>query len=310
MRSEQLYDPPPNTGHESFLDRLALKQIDRDIFTGWCHAGGPLRAFGGQVAAQALIAAGSTIEQQDRSVHSLHAYFLRPGRTTDHIVYLVDRPRDGRSFTTRRVKAVQYGETIFTMSVSFVATLQGPSHQARRNPSGGSQAEWMATIPDPDSLPDVVLPHADDHSKATAAALIKESFPEHRLLDFRMVSDETAQQVSLGRFDRMAWMRTREELPHDYLINVCALTYLSDLTLVGTVTKHHGGRAASSHLELASLDHAMWFHQRFQADQWLLFATDSPCSGAGHGLARGEVFTRDGVLVASAVQEILLRVPH
>lgn len=118
--------PPPDLG---FVERLTLKRIDQDIFTGWCHAGSPLRAFGGQVAAQALVAAGTTVEQPGRTVHSLHAYFLRAGSTTDHIVYMVDRLRDGRSFSTRRVRAVQYGKTIFAMSASYKQDLQGPAHQ-------------------------------------------------------------------------------------------------------------------------------------------------------------------------------------
>ena len=280
---------PPYDG-EQFTDRLRLERVDRDIFTGWCHAGAPLRAFGGQVAAQALVAAGSTIDEPGRHVHSLHGYFLRPGRTTDAIVYLVDRLRDGRSFTTRRVRAVQYGEVIFAMSASFAVDEPGVEHQAT-----------MPDLPGPEKYQPVQTPHA-----AADPELGAEGFPYHQLLDVRLVDDATAARLSGDRAHRMAWLRTHRPLPDDALTHVCTLTYFSDLTLAGTTLVPHPG-TDDDDLDIASIDHAMWFHSPFRADEWLLFATDSPVARGGHGLARGEFFTRDGVLVASAVQEVLLR---
>ena len=282
--------PTPPGDASSFTDRLALERIDRDIFTGWCHAGAPLRAFGGQVAAQALVAAGTTVDAEARYVHSLHGYFLRPGRTTDPIAYLVDRLRDGRSFTTRRVRAVQYGETIFAMSASFAVDEPGPEHQMA-----------MPDVPDPESLPHTVAPHVPDGSDPRP-----DGFPERPLLDVRLVEPADAVSARDGRPGRLAWFRTHHPMPPDELTQVCALTYFSDLTLAGTTLVPHPDLGDDS-LEIASIDHAMWFHDRFRADEWVLFAQDTPVARAGHGLARGEFFRRDGVLVASAVQEVLLR---
>ena len=273
-----------------FTDRLSLERIDRDIFTGWCHAGAPLRAFGGQVAAQALVAAGTTVEEPGRRVHSLHAYFLRPGRTTDPIVYLVDRLRDGRSFTTRRVRAVQYGETIFAMSASFAVDEPGVEHQ-----------RTMPAVPGPEDLAPVVLPPGTDDRGHD------EGFPEHQLLDLRLVPDDDVRRALGDRAHQVAWMRTREALPQDELTQVCTLTYFSDLTLAGTTLVPHPGAETDPGLDMASIDHAMWFHSGFRADEWILFVTDTPVARGGHGLARGEFYRRDGVLVASAVQEALLR---
>jgi acyl-CoA thioesterase-2 len=280
----------PPDAPTGFTDRLALERIDRDIFTGWCHAGAPLRAFGGQVAAQALVAAGTTVESQGRHLHSLHGYFLRPGRTTDPIVYLVDRLRDGRSFTTRRVRAVQYGETIFAMSASFAVDEPGPEHQLA-----------MPDVPAPEDLPPVVTPNGADRPD-----LLADGFPDRQLLDVRLVDPADAALARGGRPGQLAWFRTHHRLPDDELTQVCALTYFSDLTLAGTTLVPHPEQD-DDELDMASIDHAMWFHDRFRADEWVLFAQDTPVARGGHGLARGEFFRRDGVLVASAVQEVLLR---
>lgn len=203
MTVTDLGDTPP--ADSGFVERLTLHRIDRDIFMGWCHAGSPLRAFGGQVAAQALVAAGSTVEQPGRVVHSLHAYFLRAGSTTDHIIYMVDRPRDGRSFSTRRVRAVQYGKTIFTMSASYADPQRGPSHTVPALPD----PHWMATVPDPDSLDRL------DILKTLRDAGVPEEngLPEHGYVDIRFVDSTVVEGVSAGRFDRMAWVRTADPLP-------------------------------------------------------------------------------------------------
>lgn len=312
MLIEPYDDQPPPGDSSDFLARLRLKQVDRDVFTGWCHAGSPLRAFGGQVAAQALVAAGATVEDAQRRVHSLHAYFLRAGKTTAHIVYMVDRPRDGRSFTTRRVRAIQFGETIFTMSVSFATNQSGPAHQRAGNHEG--QPTWWAALPKPtELLPEDVYDHislaADTVEEDRARALAKAGFPQYQLLDLRVIAPALAVQLSNGVFDRMVWVQANQPLSDEQLPHVCAMTYFSDLTLVGTALGHHGGRRASEELQIASIDHAMWYHNPFRADDWMLLATDSPVSGFGRGFARGQFYRSDGVLAASVAQEVLLRDP-
>ena len=275
---------------DDFVKRLTLDQVDRDIFTGRCHAGAPQRAFGGQVAAQALVAASNTVEDSGRVVHSLHGYFLRPGRTEDQIVYLVDRPRDGRSFSTRRVTAVQYGETIFTMSASFAVHDKGPEHQFQ-----------MPDAPDPDTLESYPLTLDEGHTMHDADA------PERRLLDMRFVEMDSSVPPVYGRPQRMTWLRARHTLPDDQRVQVCALTYFSDMTLVGTALAPSGGRIPNADLMIASIDHAMWFHAPFRADEWLLFVQSTPVATGGHGLASGVFFSQDGRLVASAAQEVLMR---
>lgn len=302
-------DGPPQPGDGDFTARLRLKQIDRDIFSGWCHSGSPMRAFGGQVAAQALVAAGATVEDEDREVHSLHAYFLRPGRTTDHIVYAVDRLRDGRSFNTRRVRAIQYGETIFALSASFALPQQGPAHQRNgRNPA------WWQRLPQPDSLPparvfDHITLTAETSPDELSEVLTDHGYPTRQRFDMRVIDPADAHELSGGRFDRMVWVRSSQPLPNEHMLNVCVLTYFSDLNMAGTVMGAHGGRLGTKGLDIASLDHAMWFHNRFRADDWMLFATDTPASGHGRGLARGEFYRRDGELAASTAQEVLIREP-
>lgn len=296
MTVYDLHDaPPPDVG---FVERLTLRRIDNDIFLGWCHAGSPLRAFGGQVAAQALVAAGTTVEQPGRQVHSLHAYFLRGGSTEDHIVYMVDRLRDGRSFSTRRVRAVQYGKTIFAMSASFVDDMAGPEHSP--------DTAWIGLVPPPDEVPKLDLAEHLGRS----GSLHDNGYPQREFIDIRFLDHAWAHEFSHGRFDRMAWVRADEALPDPSLYHVCALTYFSDLSMVGTVLGHHGGSAVHDEWELASIDHAMWFHNDFRADEWLLFATRSPIAGGGHGFATGQFFSAQGALVASAAQEVLMREPR
>ena len=307
---ETFEDHPPSSDSDDFMGRLRLQQVDRDVFTGWCHAGSPLRAFGGQVAAQALVAAGATVEDEAREVHSLHAYFLRPGRTTDHIVYMVDRPRDGRTFSTRRVRAIQYGETIFALSASFAGPQGGPRHQRR-----GVPPLWWSEVPAPDDLPpervfDHIRMPTDAESEPRREVLQRAGYPTHQLFDLRVIPPPDALALSRGGFDRMVWVRSMQDLSGGQLPNVCALTYFSDLNMVGTVLGQHGGRSSAGAYEVASLDHAMWFHNAFRSDDWMLFATDSPASGGGRGYARGEFYRTDGVLAASTAQEVLVREPR
>ncbi len=281
---------------QHFVDRIALQQIDRDIFTGWCHSGAPLRAYGGQIAAQSLMAAGRTVEEESRHVHSLHGYFLRPGGTKDSITYLVDRPRDGRSFSTRFVRAVQQGETIFMMTASFATAEDGPSHQFD-----------MPDATRPTSLDDVFVDLASSSDGLPDADL---DHPDANVIGLRIVEPDRPIELSDGRFERIAWVRIREDLPDDWLTQACALTYLSDLTMVSTALGPHQGNHDPDDLMLASVDHAMWFHSDTRADRWMLFAQDTPVARGGHGLARGLFYDPEGLLVASVVQESLMRTRH
>jgi len=276
---------------EHFLDRLELTAIDRDIFTGVCHSGAPLRAYGGQIAAQALMAAGRTVEEHDRRVHSLHGYFLRPGRTKDTITYLVDRPRDGGSFSTRIVRAVQHGETIFMMTTSFSVVDPGPDHQFQ-----------MPDVAPPDQAREVDLAARAVPAGHKAAEF---DFPDMALIQMRTLAPDGPLTLQDGRYERMAWVRVTERLPDDPLIQACALTYLSDLSMVTTATSPH--RDMRDSLQVASIDHAMWFHAPIDTNSWLLFDQDTPAASGGHGLARGLFYDENGVLVASVVQEGLMR---
>ncbi|MFF0387455.1 acyl-CoA thioesterase [Kitasatospora sp. NPDC004615] len=280
----------------SFVDLLGIEELDENLFRGHCHAGAPLRAFGGQVAAQALTAAGRTVEAA-RRVHSLHGYFLRPGDPRRPIVYQVDRARDGNSYATRRVTAVQRGEAIFTMSASF-----------KRPESSGDRQRTMPPVPGPEELPDPYP--AWQHN---APEEYERSAIFHALQMRFVPADAPGLPPELpGVPQQFVWLRTASRLPaDDPLLQVCALTYLSDLTLASTTAlhlqPHPVHRVTESRVALASLDHAMWFHRPFRADEWLLFAQRSPSAADGRGLAMGEFYDRDGALVASAVQETLLR---
>ncbi len=277
---------------DRFIDRLTLEPIDRDIFTGRCHSGAPLRAYGGQIAAQALMAAGMTVEDAARHVHSLHGYFLRPGHTKDTITYLVDRPRDGGSFSTRIVRAVQHGETIFMMTASFSVIDPGPEHQFGR-PSAGEPEDAL---------------HIDLEARwnLEGHTRVEMDYPLEDLIDLRIVGDPTRPLTAIeGRYERQVWVRITEPLPDDPLIQACALTYLSDLTMVQTAISPHLDVRAS--LQVTSIDHAVWFHRRIDANDWLQFSQDTPIAQGGHGMTRGLFFNRPGELIASVVQESLMR---
>ena len=295
--SEPIAQPERATAATSpFADLLRIEELDKNLFRGWCHAGAPMRAFGGQVAAQALTAAGRTIGPE-RAVHSLHSYFLRPGDPTRPISYEVDRVRDGMSYATRRVTAVQRGEAIFTLSASFKIPEEAESrHRA------------MPPVPGPEGLPDP-FPAAERTDPEDYAR--PDGF---RTLDLRFIpADAPGMPAEIpGAPQQFVWLRSGTPLPQDDpLLQVCALTYLSDLTLASTATLHlqqpRFRRTEPPTVVVASLDHAMWFHRPFRADEWLLFAQRSPSASDGRGLAIGEFYTREGLLVASAVQEALIR---
>jgi acyl-CoA thioesterase II len=286
---------PSATGQavvDGLVRLLDLEPVEVDIFRGRSPAVSLQRVFGGQVAGQALVAAGRTVPA-DRPVHSLHAYFLRPGDPAVPIVYLVDRLRDGHSFTARRVVAVQHGKAIFSLSASFQRVEDGLDHQGE-----------MPAAPDPETLPTLgerYAPYADQ-----LGTLVRLPRP----IDLRYVDDPPFVRRAAGQRGEprnKVWMRADGRLPDDPLLHVCALTFASDYTLLDSVLVTHG-MAWMTDVKGASLDHAMWFHRPFRADEWLLYESDSPSASGGRGLATGRIWSRDGRHVASVVQEGLVRV--
>ncbi|HSV25791.1 MAG TPA: acyl-CoA thioesterase II [Xanthobacteraceae bacterium] len=285
----------------SLLDLLAildLEPIEVNLFRGRSPQVGWQRVFGGQVIGQALVAACRTVEGiADRPPHSLHAYFLLAGDPKVPIIYEVDRIRDGRSFATRRVLAIQHGRAIFAMSVSFHGIEAGLSHQAE-----------MPKVPGPESLPSEVeirqriLPMMPDP--------IRRYFERERPIELRPVEFERylGKKFPEGRFN--VWIRATGVLPEAAAIHQCVLAYASDLTLLDSALIPHGRTVFERTLMAASLDHALWFHRPFKADEWLLYAQDSPNASGARGFARGLIFTQDGTLVASVAQEGLLRERH
>ncbi|MER5205868.1 acyl-CoA thioesterase II [Streptomyces sp. NPDC002825] len=288
--------PDAPTALDDLLDLLDLERIEQDIFRGESRPSIVPRVFGGQVAAQALVAAGRTVPA-DRLAHSLHAYFLRAGDPGAPIVYTVDRIRDGRSFTTRRVVAVQHGQPIFHLSASFQTYEEGLDHQVEMPPA-----------PDPESLP-------------TPAEMLPRHLPREvadRLIEARAAVDlryaETPPWGTVGqpREPRsQVWFRTNGKLADDPLLHVVLATYVSDMTLLDSVLLAHGrGGWAVGDVVGASLDHAMWFHRPFRADEWLLYDQESPTSSGGRGLGQARIFTQDGRLAISVIQEGVVRVPR
>ncbi len=278
---------------DDLLDLLDLEQIEVNLFRGRSPDEMRQRVFGGQVAAQALVAAGRTVSD-GRPVHSLHAYFIHPGDTKVPLIYSVDRVRDGRSFTTRRVSAIQHGRMIFVMSASYQRTEEGVSHAAA-----------MPPVPPPSQ----VRPSIERLSELLGEPIPAEmrDYP----IEIRHVgplSMEVQRDPALRTSSNYVWLRVKRPLPDDPLLHVCLMTYASDLTLLDTVLRRHGRIWEDGRTTGASLDHAMWFHRPFRADQWLLFAQETPWAGAGRGLAIGHVFTEEGELVVSAVQEGLVRI--
>jgi acyl-CoA thioesterase II len=275
------------------VELLDLEQIELDIFRGRSPENERRqRVFGGQVAGQALVAAGRTVPQ-DRPVHSLHAYFIRPGDPTVPLIYLVDRVRDGRSFTTRRVSSVQHGKVIFTLSASFHHPEAGVVH-----------AREMPDVPPPEDLPTT----AERMERLFGEAA--RDFAAQNPIDIRHVGPltyEAALDPSLRVSHSQVWIRADGELPDDPLLHVCLMTYASDMTLLDSVLLANGLSWADGKTVGASLDHAMWFHRPFRTDQWLLYSQESPVAAGARGLARGELFTRDGKLVVSVMQEGLIR---
>lgn len=270
---------------------LDLEQLEVNLFRGVSPADRTTRVFGGQVAGQALVAAGRTVDP-DREVHSLHAYFIRPGDPRVPIVYDAERVRDGRSFATRRVLAIQHGEPIFSLSASFQLPQEGLEHSVP-GPAG---------VPSPESLPDIGTRVASGRDVGWISEI-------PRPIDMRFVEEPAWSPDRVASDDPVrVWMKADGRLPDDKLLHVCLLTWASDLTLLGSTIARHDLRSRT--VQLASLDHAMWFHRPFRFDDWLLYSCFSPTATGSRGLATGRFTGRDGTLVATIVQEGLVRLPH
>jgi len=277
------------------LALLDLESIEENVFRGSSPAEPVQRVFGGQVLAQALVAATRTVAP-DRLCHSFHAYFLRPGDPKVPILYQVDRSRDGGSFTARRVVAIQHGMQIFILAASFQRIEAGFEHQSQ-----------MPLVPEPESL-------EDDQQQLLRDPALK---PEIRAWVARERPFETRSVLGRGPFgnlgDRPArppvdhiWLKTRAPVPDDGDIHRALLAYVSDMSLLDTSLLPHG-KSIFSDIQVASLDHAMWFHRPFRADDWLLYAQVSPSAFGARGFNRGAIYRRDGTLVASVAQEGLIR---
>ena len=265
---------------------LDLEQLEINIFRGSIARVGPgirNRTFGGHVAGQSLVSAVRTVDD-GFYVHSLHGYFLRPGNPQAPTVFLVERVREGGSFCTRRVSAIQHGEAIFSMSASFQTEQEGPRHQ-----------DAMPEAPEPEDLAEV---HSTDYIDSEGWAQFKE-------WDLRIVPRELLKPVPGKASRQQVWFRHRDPMPDDRVLHICALAYMSDLTLLGSAQVIHPEER--KHLQVASLDHAMWFMRPFRADEWLLYDQSSPSACGGRALCQGKIFKRNGEMVAAVMQEGLTR---
>jgi len=277
---------------DQLLSILDLEGLEENLFRGLSPQVGWQRVFGGQVIGQALVAACRTVE--DRTAHSLHAYFLRAGDPSVPIIYEVDRIRDGGSFSTRRVVAIQHGHAIFSMAASFQKEEAGLEHQMA-----------MPDVPPPEDLP----------SEAELKAKFIDKLPEPVKAYWEHERPIEIRPADLSRYfsaetrdpSQQVWIKATGDLGDDLALHQCVLAYASDFTLLDTALVAHGRFVFDPNLMLASLDHAIWFHESFRADDWLLYVQDSPSSGGGRAFCRGTLFTRDGRLVASTAQEGLVR---
>ena len=280
---------------DDLLHVLDLEPLEVNLFRGESRDLGGKAVFGGQVIGQALVAASRTVE--GRLPHSLHAYFLRPGDMAHGIVYEVDRIRDGRSFTARRVQAIQGGEVLLSMICSFQVPGPGYEHQATMpdvpppeslRPQGELVKEWLAAVPN--------VPQR-----------IREAFERRIAVEFRPIEPRNPLLPVVDPPRQSYWVRANGPLPDAPLLHACVLAYASDFGLLATALRPHGVSWLSPGLAVASIDHAIWFHRPFRVDDWLLYAMDSPTAQGGRGLSRGQFFDRAGRLVVSVTQESLMR---
>ncbi|MTD16751.1 acyl-CoA thioesterase II [Nakamurella sp. YIM 132087] len=299
MTQDPLIHPASSVRGQTAVDAvvalLDLERLEDDLFRGVSPEISPVRVFGGQVAGQALVATGRTVPP-DRRVHSLHAYFIRGGDPRVPIIYQVERVRDGRSFTTRRVTAVQHGKTIFAMSSSWQSDEEGMEHEPA-----------PLDVPPPDQVPTL-------DERLTAVPDTRHVWAHMpRPFDIRYVELPTwlmppEQRVAAPEERVRVWIRPDGRIPDDPLLHVCLLAYVSDLTLLDTVLRPHGVVAENTIKQMASLDHAMWFHRPIRFDDWVLYEMQAPVAAGGRGLATGAFLDADGHLLTTVVQEGLVRV--
>jgi acyl-CoA thioesterase-2 len=288
--------PTQSSALDSLLDILDLEPLEQNLFRGRSPQHGWQRVFGGQVLGQALVAAVRTVPP-DRIAHSLHGYFLLPGDPSRPIIYNVERVRDGKSFTTRHVTAIQHGRPMFVMSVSFQIDEPGLDHQSS-----------MPAVPSPDDLPN------EQELKARMLprlpANMRSYWERERPIEMRPVDVSRYVAREKRAPEQSIWMRASGTLPDEFPRHQCVLAYASDFSLLDTALIAHGKLMFDEDIQLASLDHALWFHRPFRADDWLLYVQDSPSTHGARGLCRGSVYTRTGVLVATVAQEGLMRLRH
>jgi len=277
---------------DALLGILDLEELEVNLFRGRSPQEGSQRVFGGQVLGQALTAAGRTVERD--AAHSFHAYFLRPGDPKTPILYQVDRTRDGKSFTTRRIIAIQRGRAIFHLEASFQQHEQGPEHQ-----------DLMPAAPDPETLPDFQERMQPLARKAPAE--VRRWLESDRPIDLRYVTQFDPIEPEKLPPRQLVWVRADGRLPDIRLLHQCVVAYASDLTLLDTAALPHAISWIGRGWQIASLDHAMWFHRDFRADEWLLYEQQSPVAAGARGFTSGRLFTRDGALAVSVVQEGLFR---
>lgn len=276
------------------IDLLTLERLDTNLFRGKSLDIGTSRVFGGQVLGQALAAAGQTVD--DGRAHSLHAYFLRAGDHDAPIIYEVDRARDGRSFVSRRVVAIQHGRPILNLAASFHRHEEGLEHQAS-----------MPEVPAPDTLKDI-----SEYRRNFLDRMPPDKLPRYMKLEdpfeFRPVQAPPFAESHSREPTYDMWFRTAGALPDDDALHRAILTYVSDYSLVSVATRPHADTVKRSQFSIASLDHAMWFQRPFRMDEWLLYSMDSPSATSGRGLVQGRIFRADGALVAVVTQEGVMRV--
>jgi acyl-CoA thioesterase-2 len=293
MPPRKSYRPPEQSeALATLLSLLELEKLEENLFRGRSPQQSWQRIYGGHVIGQALMAAARTVE--GRALHSMHAYFLLAGDPSLPIVYEVDRIRDGASFTTRRVKAVQKGRAIFSLSASFHKVEHSYDHQST-----------MPEVPAPEELP------SERELKAKLAGRVPDNMRSYWQRERPIEVRPTDISRFLGREkkkpEQCIWLRANGPVGEDFVLHQCVLAYASDFTLLDTALIAHGKVLFDADIQLASLDHAMWFHRPFRADDWLLYVQDSPSAFGARGFCRGSVYTRDGVLVASVTQEGLIR---
>lgn len=279
---------------ENLLETLDLEKLEENLFRGNSPQVGWQRVFGGQVIGQALVAANRTVGE-GRTAHSLHGYFIRPGDPSVPIIYDVDRYRDGKSFTTRRVVAIQHGKPIFSMAASYHLMEEGFDHQFD-----------VPKVPMPEDLPSEkeLLVQFEKFMPDN----MKHYFSRQRPIELRPTDPERYLNPKKDPTSiQNVWIKATQSLPDDPALHQCVLAYASDMTLLDTSLVPHGRNLFDPELMMASLDHALWFHRPFKADEWLLYAQDSPSSSGALGFNRGSIFTREGALVASVTQEGLIR---